>query len=510
MKKLILIVILTALFKQILFGQGGFSKNYVLSGSYVSVCTDVLEAPNGNIIMTGLTFDSPTGSNRLTIIGADAQGNHLWQKNYGNSKFEYLDYFSNFSRNVIKDLDCFYFYSAVLDSNNKYFSVFIKFNFNGDTLWQKKYYDTFDYLYIYDVIRSVDNGFLMTGTLDGTGGVGCLLIKTDSIGNELWRKKLIKTAPPNVQAGESIVQDSITKKIIIAGYQFNGTASAYNIFANIIVTDSLGIELQRKSYSGVCGGEFHDLIQTKDKNIVAVGLKDQCSGLGGPNGSNRYKGYAIKVNLNNLNNIIWSKELDTLCVYNSFATINELKNGDLILSGILDTLKNYGVIEKGMLRLTKLDKDGNVKANKLFSRDNEEKNSKWPRSLNITQNGSYLIANELYYATNPRPYSITKIDSMFCDSTVAYCYSVGFNELKLNNENIKIYPNPTNGVLNTDLKNIFTKEDLNIKLVNILGQIVVECKLEKQLDISDLKHGIYFLQFYDKDKLIATKKIIKE
>ena len=301
--------------KNNLLGQGGFNKNYVLSGSYVSVCKDVIEAPNGNIIMLGLTTGT-TGYNRLTVVGADTQGSELWRKDYGTDKFEYLDDYGIYSKCITVGSNCFYYYIPVRDSNNKYFSVLIKFNYNGDTLWQKKYYgSSTEYFYIYDVIISIDNGFLMTGEVQDITGTGdkTLILKTDSTGNELWRKKLSKPDPPNAQAGESIIQDSVTKKIVIAGYQYNGTASAYNIYANIIITDSLGVELQRKSYTSFCAGSaFCDLIQTKDKNLVAVGFKDQCSGLGGPGGSNRNKGYAVKVDFNNINNVLWSKEVDVL------------------------------------------------------------------------------------------------------------------------------------------------------------------------------------------------------
>ncbi len=492
-----------------LFGQGGFSKNYFPNGSFVSVCSDVLEVPNGNIIMTGYSFDNPTGTNRLTIIAADATGSELWRKDYGSDKFEYLDNFLS-NRSIIKDSHNFYFYSAVRDSNNKYLSVLIKFSYSGDTIWQKKFYDPNDYLYIQCIIKSVDNGFLMTGLFEDPINPNrtTMLIKLDTIGNELWRKKITKPIP-NAQVGNSLIQDSITKKIVIAGYQYNGTASAYSQFANLIVTDSLGNVLQRKSFSG-CSNVFSDLIQTKDKKCVAVGQNNQCNNLGGPNGTERYKGYAVKFDLNNLNTVIWTKEFDQTSVYNSISTINELSNGDLILGGSYDTLKNYNILEKVMLRVMKLDKDGNTKWNKLFSRDNSNENSKFIRSLNVTAGGSYLTANWLFFATNPKPYSITKIDSMGCDSTVAYCQTVGFNELIFSNRYLTLYPNPTSDILNIELDDLFAIETAAIKITDLLGRTVLEIEGSEQINIKEIKTGIYFLQLYNKEKLIATEKIIKE
>lgn len=87
---------------------------------------------------------------------------------------------------------------------------------------------------------------------------------------------------------------------------------------------------------------------------------------------------------------------------------------------------------------------------------------------------------------------------------------VGLKKQEIIKNDIIIYPNPTSGVLNLDLKNVLSTENYSVKIVNLLGQNVMECKLEKTMSISSLKNGIYFLQVFDKEKLIATEKIIKE
>ncbi len=85
------------------------------------------------------------------------------------------------------------------------------------------------------------------------------------------------------------------------------------------------------------------------------------------------------------------------------------------------------------------------------------------------------------------------------------------NQKEINNDlTFKIYPNPSNSFLNIELENFSAPKNLTVKLVNLLGQIVLDCKQEKTLNISSLKNGIYFLQLFDKENLIATEKIIKE
>src|SRR5688572_19612123 len=165
--------------------QGGFNRSYFVDHSNGSYCKDVIEAPNGTILLTGIVGDTVENAYKIGILGVDALGNKLWFKSYGKSTFQYLDN-SFHSRYLIQDASNFFIYSAALDSNNKYFSVLIKFDYNGDTIWQKKFYDPTDHLYLQGITKSVDNGFLLTGFFEGNLET-CLLIKTDNNGNEIWR-----------------------------------------------------------------------------------------------------------------------------------------------------------------------------------------------------------------------------------------------------------------------------------------------------------------------------------
>ena len=62
----------------------------------------------------------------------------------------------------------------------------------------------------------------------------CLLIKTDANGYELWRKKIAK-AIPDAQDGKTILQDSASKKIIIAGYQYIGNSNNWDGYPNLLI-----------------------------------------------------------------------------------------------------------------------------------------------------------------------------------------------------------------------------------------------------------------------------------
>lgn len=82
-------------------------------------------------------------------------------------------------------------------------------------------------------------------------------------------------------------------------------------------------------------------------------------------------------------------------------------------------------------------------------------------------------------------------------------------------ESVEIYPNPTHNNLNIQLF-LENEETFNLKIFSITGQLIykeemtnVSGDFTKQIDLSGLHKGIYFLQLLN-DKGIITKKIILE
>ena len=72
----------------------------------------------------------------------------------------------------------------------------------------------------------------------------------------------------------------------------------------------------------------------------------------------------------------------------------------------------------------------------------------------------------------------------------------------------KIYPNPTAGIFNIDIESVN-----KIQVINMLGELVKEEQLilkKQNINIQNLQNGIYFLQVFNKNKLIGSAKIIKQ
>jgi acyl-CoA synthetase (AMP-forming)/AMP-acid ligase II len=79
------------------------------------------------------------------------------------------------------------------------------------------------------------------------------------------------------------------------------------------------------------------------------------------------------------------------------------------------------------------------------------------------------------------------------DPTVTNCISgcnVGIEEDVLSGDEISIYPNPASTLLNID-----ANTNYKMLLVDVMGNIILDQKVDNLLDVSNLKTGVYFIKF---------------
>ncbi len=120
-------------------------------------------------------------------------------------------------------------------------------------------------------------------------------------------------------------------------------------------------------------------------------------------------------------------------------------------------------------------------------------------------------------------YTVTKTQckSVTSDVITVTVSPVGINEL-VNANVFKISPNPATDVLNIEfighpelvsgshemLKQV--QYDYKIKITDVLGKELVLTDYQKQIDISYLETGIYFVSILQGNKSLVTKKVVKQ
>jgi hypothetical protein len=491
------IALLILLLSQISGLSQGFRSRPVSPGALDQFAKFIYETPGypHRYLAGGLVSDTLQGKliSRLGLMGLDQDGKVLWQKKIGDGTYQYL--FNFMVRRSFYKQDSFIYHAcAVSDTSGKNYGALIKFDLNGDTLWQKIYRDSDPWEDVVPQMLTpgVDGGFLITGYFQHSGPIPyrkTMLIKTDAHGQELWRKKIGN----NVQDGRAIIQDSISKKIVIVGSQhLHGT----NPYDNVVILDSVGNMLYQYGYNSV-GGGLLDLIQTQDKYLVGVGVKLYPQTIGGTKLS---KAFIIKFDINHPFKPLWRiDDHGPLVLRNSFNCLYELENGDFLIGGDLDTLQIKNITINYYHRLTRLDRNGQLKWEQLYDYRTDTSgiyafHEQSLTSLQPGSNGSILASFQLY---NPgtNPFFFVKYDSLGCDSTLDYCTALlaGLGTDLTPSSQLRLYPNPAREQLTieTDLD-----RPASLIISDVSGREVKRLVIEPgktRIDLQELSPGLYFL-----------------
>ena len=489
----------------------GFKTRYIPVNSTFAHTGCLFESNNVFYFGAGIytdTFQNKSVS-KIIVNGLNPTGQVQWTKTYGDSTLQYLA--NTFTRKSFHKQGAFIYHScAILQSNNKYAAAFIKFNLNGDTVWQKIYRDP-DTLVLpvpQMVTSSIDGGFLITGFFESFGANPyrrCLLIKTDANGNELWRKKIGKSSP-DVSDGRAIIQDSISKQIIIVGYQY---LPGNKVHENILVLDSLGITLSQNHHHPN-GGVFYDLIQTKDHQFLAVGEHYTGQSFGGSAVS---KAYAYKFSATSPGTPIWKMvDVGPVSLINNFSNVYESNNGELILGGDLDTTQILQLPRHTMFRCVKTNSAGIMLSESLYNYSNSTQDYEQVLVSLTPGNNASMLAAFRVYQNNYNPLFYVKYDASGCDSSAAHCATlnlVGVPEKAPLSSLPELVPNPaSNDVWWRHETESFIRYD-QVEIYDALGNKVLSVPMDKQrVSVQHLPNGLYLVKFLEKDVLLGTKKLI--
>lgn len=195
----------------------------------------------------------------LTISKLNEQGDTLWNKVIGESPFVY-----NPARFVEVENNFYvgcYIKDNASDTVLPDFAI-IKINREAEVIWQKRYVKSGQDVPS-QILATMDGGFVLAGTTGSFGDVtgDFYLIKTDSLGNLEWEKTYggIKTDVANSVA---LTSDG--------GYILTGYSSSYSASTDCLVikTDSLGNELWAKNFGLAFNDNGGMVTELNDKTFL--------------------------------------------------------------------------------------------------------------------------------------------------------------------------------------------------------------------------------------------------
>ncbi len=240
--------------------------NKLYNNNIQTITSDIEKLNNGNYIVpfNGLYLN---GDKLLKLVIIDS---------IGNINKELLLELDN---TVLEDAACkslivkdslIYFLTkeTYMPDTTKYFFALTCYNYNLDTIWNKKYFVDTTRVFANSICQTNDGGFAIAGNID-KGGLSwdAFILKVDSIGNEQWHKEY------GYNYDEVIlnITQTLDNGFIIGGYsRKNSNQEDWYI----VRTDSVGNKIwDWVLYNPYRYDQINDIIQTQDGNFVAVGSK---------------------------------------------------------------------------------------------------------------------------------------------------------------------------------------------------------------------------------------------
>nr|WP_321416630.1 alpha/beta fold hydrolase [uncultured Methanomethylovorans sp.] len=300
----------------------------------------------------------------MTISVQAAVPKEEWKKNYS-TNFNY-----GFSAAITSDGGSIIVGTVDSNSTNGYHDVFmIKTDSNGNEEWKKIFGGSAEEL-VYSVSNTSDGGFIIAGSYYGSSGMnGAWLVKFDSNGNQEWN---------HIYGGHKAYSVSQTSD---GGYVFGGHIwGGYSQRSPwMLKTDTNGIEQFNKTYSSGLytysgdSGYIYSVMQTSDGGYILAG-DTESDATGGT--------WLIKTDGNG--NMKWSRQFGTSGLDYLSSVIQTSDGGYVVIQNGIDYYNSFHLI--------KTDNYGIQEWDRTFSGEKCR-----AHSVSQTLDGGYIIAGEIIY-----------------------------------------------------------------------------------------------------------------
>ena len=453
-----------------------------------STCYDNGRPSSGagcNTLDGGYALTGGVNSN-LFLVKTNSQGDTIWTK-------QYPKHGQGFG--IEQTMDGGFIIGATTVDTSLFigqdiYSEVIRTNNLGDTIWTKQISSDTTRVTLND-FTIINDGILFTGNYvwkDNTSNwrKDIIILKTDTLGNELWRKIYGKNnyacSYCDHETSYAIISDLNGHSYVSGSRDFYTTSGTYESSGWLLKINQLGDTIWTRQFGGE--GALYGLKLLNDGNIVAVGESQSF-------GSGVSSIFITKINSGGSE--MW---FNTISDYAMFGfSVDTTYDGGYIILGETEKPPYY---ETNAI-LIKTDNSGNVVWEHEYGLDYES--DKGYGLIYSTLNEIIFWGNTKSFGTSgTRELWLVKTDSNGIVST---------NRIEEDTD-IILFPNPANSIVTLNLAH---HSNGKIIITDILGREVLSKSFtsnEVQLYLKSLESkGTYFAKVLDSDgNVIAIKKLI--
>lgn len=477
------------------FSQTYFSERYYFE-SYNSwdAASKILETDSSYIIV-GATGDQFVSSwHRIGFLTINKYGDKVTSKSLGDTISEYYIQFSGAFRKsgaseyLAVGVKRQYTGSWVNDAG-----IIYKFNSLLDTLWTNSSISDkispIDTSYIFNHFYELnDKSLIIAGNITIDGEIAkALLIKTDSLGNEQWRRYF---SYGSLNHSINVIQ---TPDGGFALSCYLWTFGTHQIAAPYIVkTDSIGIEQWR--YYVNWNNQRHGAMYLQNApDSTIVGAYHYSDSVLYPSSDSYNRVAIIKIDLDG--NIVWNKKYGTSEHTKYVSSLNISENGKLIVSGYKYNC-DYSQRISYLLNCTN---DGDSLWYREYDLLHEANSNNYLCGIAPTTDGGYIAVGDVLPFppdTGNQDVWVIKVDSMGCESWNECWVGVKEHIAMRKAEELKIYPNPASHTINIFIPKENESENHTLVIFDLYGRKVEETEVPSntstiQINVSDWNSGLY-------------------
>lgn len=462
--RLLILSLIISHFSSVLAQQKWYSK---FGWWGVDIGYDVIETLDGHYMVTGYTGSFTNGNSDVLIAKVNQQGWLMWAKNIGGIN-------NDIGKSIVRTIDSGFVIAGYTNTygNGGYDGYLIKINKVGDMVWQKTFGGN-DWDVFTTVITTNDNGFVAVGYSysNSYGGTDAWIVKTDSLGNLEWEKRIGGTNDDEFVSAEQITDG----RIVCAGttYSFNDANGNYFVYKTTVNGDSLFFrEFGTTNKVDIA----HDcFVRPGDDAIIVAG--ETASPF---NTDTTYYHFIIMDSL-----------ASSVIGQHSF-TNGLLKRQYFVTNAYYKNTMHYEVMNDPKYGQGKMEGNFFIFSDIWFTASNTYGSSEDDiiySCKKTADNGLICVGYTMGFYALQEDVFIVKMDSSLLYSTNV----VGVPSFGSNQTTYSVYPTITNDYVT--IKNP-DHQPTTLTLYTLTGEVVMNKTFQEQsttIDISDLSEGMYFI-----------------